>query len=549
MPGCMESDAIARRPIRHKGIWVELERCTDCRNHTHCTMHQEEKYDMYEQKVRDCIGGRCPIEVNPGPLKVGVRFRQIKYSPNLFQAVPFASEASNSSRMAIYPRLGAFEVYVCRGSQRQEVFSKLATQRWPQDMKALLEKIKEAAEQLGEKLQEAVALERGSPIASPPSPSSASASPSRPGSRPTRVGELLNELRKTPEHRPCGEPTPTMPTHHEGGRQRPASPQGGRPRPASPANLGSRPRPGSPVIHDNPPHLLPDSSSPLVAEALPGMATVAPPLPESLDVGTTSTGVLCNNRPLHGLASDIKPAPVVNPEGHSLPSSTTASTSDLRASRPASAAHAPLPEEAEVDIAERPAHGFHRTLTSGSNAFSTFEEASAIQEVLEDTDPAQQLEQRRPGALDLPSFEDEFAHLSSRASTNDEQNDHKTLTKSGVGEMEATFSGATPSERSPSMAQEVNDTYSEFDDESLAQAPEHMVSLHLQGPGLLGLPGRPPELQESSRSDTYSNFDDSPQAHASPAMQESLQKAALQPHRQMSATAGSDTFSGFEESV
>lgn len=152
----MQSDSATRRPIRHNGVFVELERCKNCSNHAHCTSHQEEKYDLYEQKVRQALEGCCAVEVNPGPKAAGVRFRQVRYNPHLFQATPRQAEPSagsapsriGESRTTMYPRLGAFELYVCRDRERWEVFSKLATSKWP-NFESLLPKLTEAAEKLG----------------------------------------------------------------------------------------------------------------------------------------------------------------------------------------------------------------------------------------------------------------------------------------------------------------------------------------------------------------------------------------------------------------
>lgn len=34
-------------------VTIEIERCTGCVSHVYCTHHDEKKYDMYEQKLRD----------------------------------------------------------------------------------------------------------------------------------------------------------------------------------------------------------------------------------------------------------------------------------------------------------------------------------------------------------------------------------------------------------------------------------------------------------------------------------------------------------------
>mmetsp|Transcript_94801 Transcript_94801/g.165564 ORF Transcript_94801/g.165564 Transcript_94801/m.165564 type:complete len:1108 (-) Transcript_94801:121-3444(-) len=146
----MQSDTATRRAIRHAGVWVELERCKDCRAHAYCTSHQEEKYDRYEKMVTAALRGKCPVEVNPGPRAAGVRLRQVKYNPILFQAQRPRSKDCEDCHVETlrYPRLGAFELWVCYGARREEAFSKLKCQRWP-NKEQVLERMEELADRFG----------------------------------------------------------------------------------------------------------------------------------------------------------------------------------------------------------------------------------------------------------------------------------------------------------------------------------------------------------------------------------------------------------------
>lgn len=128
---------------------MELERCKDCRAHAYCTSHQEEKYDRYEKVLLAGLRGKGPLEVNPGPKAAGARLRQVKYNPILFQAVRSSKDCIDSKVETLrYPRLGAFEVWVCYRARREEVFSKLKSQRWP-NVDQLLEKVEELAISFG----------------------------------------------------------------------------------------------------------------------------------------------------------------------------------------------------------------------------------------------------------------------------------------------------------------------------------------------------------------------------------------------------------------
>eukprot|EP00929_Paragymnodinium_shiwhaense_P095564 TRINITY_DN5675_c0_g1_i2.p1 TRINITY_DN5675_c0_g1~~TRINITY_DN5675_c0_g1_i2.p1 ORF type:complete len:1028 (+),score=278.09 TRINITY_DN5675_c0_g1_i2:46-3129(+) len=136
-----------RRPIDHSGIWIELERCRDCACHQHCTQHVEEKYNSYEKSLREAVCADYPLEVNPGPL---VRCRQTQDSSRLYESMTFDSKKLKwqADGKFGYPRLGAFEVWVCYGQGgRHEVSSKLKMQRWPK-IDALAQRIEEVASQL-----------------------------------------------------------------------------------------------------------------------------------------------------------------------------------------------------------------------------------------------------------------------------------------------------------------------------------------------------------------------------------------------------------------
>jgi len=154
----MPLDAGVRKRIKHKGAWIELERCFGCEQHRYCTLHEEEKYNKYERQLREAIAevagdfARCSLEVNPGPQvdAAGGRCKKVEWNQSLFQILRRDDKTGQLMLDSTfrYPRLGAFEVWVVCGSTREEVFSKLQTQRWP-NPQWLAQKIVKVVEDLG----------------------------------------------------------------------------------------------------------------------------------------------------------------------------------------------------------------------------------------------------------------------------------------------------------------------------------------------------------------------------------------------------------------
>eukprot|EP00746_Dinoflagellata_sp_MGD_P166656 gnl/MRDRNA2_/MRDRNA2_96703_c0_seq1.p1 gnl/MRDRNA2_/MRDRNA2_96703_c0~~gnl/MRDRNA2_/MRDRNA2_96703_c0_seq1.p1 ORF type:complete len:534 (+),score=110.30 gnl/MRDRNA2_/MRDRNA2_96703_c0_seq1:86-1687(+) len=119
------------------GIRIELERCVNCEGHQYCTQHREEKYDKYEKALRlgleSVSDGPFEFVVNPGPKSHGMNCRKIVHNDFLWTTVVMDENTRRWKPETTfrYPRIGAFEVYVCKGKKRQEVFSKLKKTRWP----------------------------------------------------------------------------------------------------------------------------------------------------------------------------------------------------------------------------------------------------------------------------------------------------------------------------------------------------------------------------------------------------------------------------------
>jgi len=470
----MQSAAATRRPIRHKGVWVELERCKDCRNHAHCTMHDEAKYDGYEKKVEVAVGGRWPLEVNPGPKAVGVRFRQVRYNPHLFQANGPATEKGGAtvSKTTLYPRLGAFEVWVCHGGVREEVFSKLETSKWP-NVDALITKIEEEAAKLG-----------GGELEDAGQPHRRPASASAPASSSTAVPAIASAAAPVA---PAVLPTPLVPAATAAAAAEAVPPQ--------------------------------VSSAPLSATAVSATATPASAsatAPSALPVAVTSATAIPALDVLEVEKDDQGPSP---------PSSTAASSSDLRCgsqtslqrptsaslSRPTSAGHfrpssasptpgvsasslpVALPEEAELAMPDQPARDLARTLSAASATFSDFEEATPT---------------AKPGSVIQESLLQATAH--------------------STPQLQARMQVA---------AIIADDTYSDFDAASPVAATARST----------------PQLQARMQvaDNTYSDFDGAtPLAHTSSLLQDHLQQeelAATSQQIRRSPTAASDSFSAFEE--
>jgi len=119
------------------GIRIELERCVNCEGHQYCTQHREEKYEKYEKALKlglEAVSdGPFDFVLNPGPKSHGMICRKIVHNDFLWTTMKMDE---NTRRWAPettfrYPRIGAFEVYVCKGKKRHEVFSKLKKTRWP----------------------------------------------------------------------------------------------------------------------------------------------------------------------------------------------------------------------------------------------------------------------------------------------------------------------------------------------------------------------------------------------------------------------------------
>eukprot|EP00746_Dinoflagellata_sp_MGD_P164880 gnl/MRDRNA2_/MRDRNA2_93814_c0_seq1.p1 gnl/MRDRNA2_/MRDRNA2_93814_c0~~gnl/MRDRNA2_/MRDRNA2_93814_c0_seq1.p1 ORF type:complete len:513 (+),score=84.59 gnl/MRDRNA2_/MRDRNA2_93814_c0_seq1:187-1725(+) len=122
----------------YRGIIVEIERCADCDGHTWCTRHETQKYDKYEDTLKNELGSKAlrhQLHVNPGPHTRGVKCRKAyETSDVLYTTMVMDENTRKWSPEAIfrYPRIGAFEVSLLKaGHARVEVFSKLTVRKWP----------------------------------------------------------------------------------------------------------------------------------------------------------------------------------------------------------------------------------------------------------------------------------------------------------------------------------------------------------------------------------------------------------------------------------
>lgn len=124
----------------YRGIIIEIEKCLDCDSHQWCTRHQSIKYDNYEKGFKEAFDSkaqRVQVQVNPGPHTRGVKCRSAapgEANPVLFTTMVMDPNTRKWSPESIfrYPRIGAFEVSLLKaGHARVEVFSKLATRKWP----------------------------------------------------------------------------------------------------------------------------------------------------------------------------------------------------------------------------------------------------------------------------------------------------------------------------------------------------------------------------------------------------------------------------------
>lgn len=112
----------------------------DCEGHQYCTQHRGEKYEKYERSLRAGVesvasagNGNIEFSVNPGPQSHGMNCRRVVHNSFLWTTVAMDPVTRRWHRETTfrYPRIGAFEVYVCKGKKRIEVFSKLKKTRWP----------------------------------------------------------------------------------------------------------------------------------------------------------------------------------------------------------------------------------------------------------------------------------------------------------------------------------------------------------------------------------------------------------------------------------
>ncbi|CAD7937081.1 unnamed protein product [Amoebophrya sp. A120] len=140
----------------YNGVWIELERCFDCHTHEYCTRHDEKKYDHYEKQISESLDGKVPAGMpykfvkNPGPKSHGVNCKRSEYNPFLYAAYSLNENTGKwyQTQVFRYPRIGAFEIFVNKGKNRREVFSKLKKGKWPNPDFAV-DKILETVEQMG----------------------------------------------------------------------------------------------------------------------------------------------------------------------------------------------------------------------------------------------------------------------------------------------------------------------------------------------------------------------------------------------------------------
>jgi Ca2+-binding EF-hand superfamily protein len=121
-------------PAAH--VVVEIERAKDCQSSTWHGWFDEKKYNQYEEKVRNTLkklGHPVDVEINPGPRSLGIHCSKNEYNPKLYYAKVMDPDTRRwkMDQTFCYPRMGAFEVFVKKGSQRVEVFSKLQRRKWP----------------------------------------------------------------------------------------------------------------------------------------------------------------------------------------------------------------------------------------------------------------------------------------------------------------------------------------------------------------------------------------------------------------------------------
>jgi Ca2+-binding EF-hand superfamily protein len=122
-------------PASH-GVIVEIERAKDCQSSSWHGWFDEKKYNQYEEKVRSMLKKlthTVDVEINPGPRSLGIHCSKNEYNPKLYYAKVMDPDTRRwrMDQSFCYPRMGAFEVFVKKGTQRVEVFSKLQKRKWP----------------------------------------------------------------------------------------------------------------------------------------------------------------------------------------------------------------------------------------------------------------------------------------------------------------------------------------------------------------------------------------------------------------------------------
>jgi len=138
------------------GVWIELERCTDCHSHEYCTRHIEAKYQQYESQVAQILDTKIPpgkpykFVCNPGPKSHGVNCKRSDYNPYMYASYSMDQNTRKWFQTTVfrYPRIGGFEIYINKGKTRRQVFSKLQDMKWP-NPQWVVDKIVEAVDQIG----------------------------------------------------------------------------------------------------------------------------------------------------------------------------------------------------------------------------------------------------------------------------------------------------------------------------------------------------------------------------------------------------------------
>lgn len=123
-----------------KNITIEIERSKDCHNSTWHGWFNEKKYDDYESRVRNMVEklarserALITVEVNPGPKSLGILCEQDEFNGKLWRSKVMDPNTRRwkKDQTFSYPRIGSFEIFVKKGTQRIEIFSKLKRRLWP----------------------------------------------------------------------------------------------------------------------------------------------------------------------------------------------------------------------------------------------------------------------------------------------------------------------------------------------------------------------------------------------------------------------------------